>query len=138
MLATAGAVGALSPALVGASLILHGAGASALRGGSGIARVFITGSADGLGRLAAQTLLDEGHAVVAHVRNNERLARSTTSSAAAPPPSSAICPTSDETRALARDVNGLGQMDAVIHNAGVDTARTCCPSTSSLPTCSPR
>ena len=33
-----------------------------------MARVFITGSADGLGRLAAETLLDDGHAVVIHVR----------------------------------------------------------------------
>jgi NAD(P)-dependent dehydrogenase (short-subunit alcohol dehydrogenase family) len=31
-------------------------------------RVFITGSADGLGRLAAETLLDDGHEVVVHVR----------------------------------------------------------------------
>ena len=37
------------------------------------ARVFITGSADGLGRAAAQTLLDDGHEVVLHVRNERRL-----------------------------------------------------------------
>ena len=29
--------------------------------------------ADGLGRLAAQTLLDEGHEVVVHTRNSTRL-----------------------------------------------------------------
>ena len=33
------------------------------------ARVFITGSADGLGRAAAQTLLEQGHEVVVDVRN---------------------------------------------------------------------
>ena len=38
-----------------------------------MARIFITGSADGLGRLAAQTLLDDGHAVVVHTRNRDRL-----------------------------------------------------------------
>src|SRR3954447_662554 len=38
-----------------------------------MARVFITGSADGLGRLAAQTLLDEGHEVVVHARSRDRL-----------------------------------------------------------------
>src|SRR5438093_1532388 len=38
-----------------------------------MARIFITGSADGLGRLAAQTLLDDGHAVVGHTRNRDRL-----------------------------------------------------------------
>jgi NAD(P)-dependent dehydrogenase (short-subunit alcohol dehydrogenase family) len=31
-----------------------------------MARVFITGSADGLGRAAARTLLDAGHDVVVH------------------------------------------------------------------------
>src|SRR5688572_21216021 len=39
-----------------------------------ITRVFITGSADGLGRAAAQALLDEGHQVVVHARNRNRLA----------------------------------------------------------------
>ena len=39
-----------------------------------MARVFITGSADGLGHAAAKTLLDDGHEVVAHVRNEDRLA----------------------------------------------------------------
>ena len=38
-----------------------------------MARIFITGSADGLGRLAAQTLLDHGHEVVVHARNHDRL-----------------------------------------------------------------
>ena len=37
------------------------------------ARVFITGSADGLGRAAAQTLLAQGHEVVVHARNRDRL-----------------------------------------------------------------
>jgi NAD(P)-dependent dehydrogenase (short-subunit alcohol dehydrogenase family) len=38
-----------------------------------MARVFITGSADGLGRAAAQTLLNDGHEVVVHARNRDRL-----------------------------------------------------------------
>ena len=36
-------------------------------------RVFITGSADGLGRAAAQELLEQGHEVVVHARNRDRL-----------------------------------------------------------------
>src|SRR5947209_16439116 len=40
----------------------------------GMARVLVTGSADGLGRAAARTLLDEGHDVVVHARGRERLA----------------------------------------------------------------
>jgi NAD(P)-dependent dehydrogenase (short-subunit alcohol dehydrogenase family) len=35
-------------------------------------RVFVTGSADGLGRLAAQTLLAHGHDVVLHVAAKRR------------------------------------------------------------------
>ena len=38
-----------------------------------MARVFITGSADGLGRAAARTLLDDGHEVVVHARTSDRL-----------------------------------------------------------------
>jgi NADP-dependent 3-hydroxy acid dehydrogenase YdfG len=37
-------------------------------------RIFITGSADGLGRAAAQTLLGNGHEVIVHARGAERLA----------------------------------------------------------------
>jgi NAD(P)-dependent dehydrogenase (short-subunit alcohol dehydrogenase family) len=38
-----------------------------------MARVFITGSADGLGRATAQTLLGDGHEVIVHARSAERL-----------------------------------------------------------------
>src|SRR5204862_5543649 len=38
-----------------------------------MARVFITGSADGLGRAAAQTLIEQGHEVVVHARSRDRL-----------------------------------------------------------------
>jgi NAD(P)-dependent dehydrogenase (short-subunit alcohol dehydrogenase family) len=79
-----------------------------------MARIFITGSADGLGRLAAQTLLDDGHEVVVHARNSHRLAavhdlvdRGATV---------VVGDLSDleQTRGLAREVNRLGPMDAVI------------------------
>ena len=39
-----------------------------------MARIFITGSAGGLGRAAAQTLLGDGHDVIVHARSAERLA----------------------------------------------------------------
>ena len=84
-----------------------------------MARVFVTGSADGLGRLASQTLLDEGHDVVVHARNTDRLTalRDLEDRGAA----AVVADLSDieQTRRLADDVNGLGHMDAVIHNAGV-------------------
>ena len=86
-----------------------------------MARVFITGSADGLGRLAAQTLLEDGHEVVVHARNRDRLTavRDLVDRGAM----AVVGDLSDveQTRGIARDVNRLGPMDAVIHNAGVYT-----------------
>ena len=38
-----------------------------------MARIFITGSVDGLGLAAARALLADGHMVVVHGRNRERL-----------------------------------------------------------------
>ena len=85
-----------------------------------MARVFITGSADGLGQAAAQTLLEQGHEVVVHARNKDRLTamRELQDRGAA----AVIGDLSDleETRSLADQVNRLGRMDAVIHNAGVE------------------
>src|SRR6476646_4659701 len=86
-----------------------------------MARVFVTGSADGLGRAAAQTLLDDGHEVVVHARNSDRLTavRDLVDLGAA----AVVGDLSDleQTRGVAGDVNRLGRMDAVIHNAGVYT-----------------
>jgi NAD(P)-dependent dehydrogenase (short-subunit alcohol dehydrogenase family) len=86
-----------------------------------MARVFITGSADGLGRAAARTLLDDGHEVVVHTRTTDRLTavRDLLDQGAA----AVIGDLSDldETRDVAHQVNRFGPMDAVIHNAGVYT-----------------
>ena len=83
-----------------------------------MACVFITGSADGLGRAAAQTLLNDGHEVVVHARNRDRLTavRDLLDRGAA----AVVGDLSDleETRGLARDVNRLGRLDAVIHTTG--------------------
>jgi NAD(P)-dependent dehydrogenase (short-subunit alcohol dehydrogenase family) len=37
-----------------------------------MARILITGSADGLGRTAAELLIEQGHRVVPHARNEQR------------------------------------------------------------------
>jgi NAD(P)-dependent dehydrogenase (short-subunit alcohol dehydrogenase family) len=37
-----------------------------------MARVFITGSSDGLGRMAGELLIRQRHSVVLHARNDER------------------------------------------------------------------
>jgi NAD(P)-dependent dehydrogenase (short-subunit alcohol dehydrogenase family) len=84
-----------------------------------MARVFITGSADGLGRAAAQTLIEQGHQVVVHARNRDRLTavRDLLDRGA----EAVTGDLSDvvETRGIGEQVNRLGPMDAVIHNAGV-------------------
>lgn len=87
-------------------------------------RIFITGSTDGLGRAAARTLMDEGHAVVLHARSAERA-----SAVADLAPRAAGVVIGDlssavQTRALADQVNEIGRMDAVIHNAGVYLERS--------------
>jgi len=82
-------------------------------------RIFITGSSDGLGQLAAISLIKQGHKVVLHARNKGRgdhaLARA---------PGAEAVVTGDlcnikETIKVAEQVNDLGSFDAVIHNAGV-------------------
>ncbi len=82
-------------------------------------RVFITGSSDGLGLAAAKTLLAGGCDVVVHVRSQARLpaVKDLVDQGAV----ATIGDLSDfeQTRALARQVNEIGAMDAVIHNAGI-------------------
>jgi NAD(P)-dependent dehydrogenase (short-subunit alcohol dehydrogenase family) len=84
-----------------------------------MARVFITGSADGLGRLAAQTLVDEGHEVVVHVRNSDRLEAVQDLVDRDAPVVVGDLADVEQTHGVADGVNGHGRMDAVIHNAGV-------------------
>jgi len=87
----------------------------------------VTGSADGLGRGAAEALLDEGHDVVVHVRNERRLdaVHDLLDRGAA----RVVGDLSDteQTRSIADQANDLGQMDAVIHNAGVLNGRDVLP-----------
>ena len=87
--------------------------------GSFVARVFITGSTDGLGRGAALVLMGEGHEVVLHARNRQRAA----SVADLAPRAAGVLigdlASAAEARALAGQVNQIGRMDAVIHNAGM-------------------
>jgi NAD(P)-dependent dehydrogenase (short-subunit alcohol dehydrogenase family) len=86
-----------------------------------MAFIFITGSADGLGRAAAQDLIGQGHRVVLHARSPQRAATLADLS-----PRSAGVVVGDlgsavETRSVADQVNAIGRMEAVIHNAGIYT-----------------
>jgi NAD(P)-dependent dehydrogenase (short-subunit alcohol dehydrogenase family) len=84
-----------------------------------MSRIFITGSTDGLGRAAAGVLVGDGHDVVLHARSLERAAAL---SDLAPDAAGVVIgdlASAAETRELAGQVNDIGRMDAVIHNAGV-------------------
>lgn len=84
-----------------------------------MARIFVTGAADGLGQIAARLMVDDGHRVVLHARNaaraKEALAAVPGAETAVPGDLSSIA----ECRQIATRVNALGAFDAVIHNAGV-------------------
>ena len=82
-------------------------------------RVFITGSADGLGLLAGQMLAKQGHQVTLHARNEQRA-----NDAKAALPQAEGCLVGDltsveETKKLAAEINKLPRFDAIIHNAGI-------------------
>jgi NAD(P)-dependent dehydrogenase (short-subunit alcohol dehydrogenase family) len=84
-----------------------------------VARVLITGSADGLGLLAARLLDGEGHAVTLHARNESR---ADDASRAVPSAEGVVVgdlATMAGVRRVAAAANGTGRYDAVIHNAGV-------------------
>jgi NAD(P)-dependent dehydrogenase (short-subunit alcohol dehydrogenase family) len=81
--------------------------------------VFITGSADGLGQMAARSLVAGGHRVLLHGRDQ---ARAEAALAAVPGADGAVAgdlASLAGTRELAAEVNSRGPFDAVIHNAGV-------------------
>ncbi|OAE00262.1 SDR family NAD(P)-dependent oxidoreductase [Arthrobacter sp. OY3WO11] len=84
-----------------------------------MARIFITGSADGLGRHTARTLLENGHHIVVHARSAERLASVQHLLDRGADGVVGDFADMDQVRGVAEQVNRLGQMDAVIHNAGV-------------------
>jgi NAD(P)-dependent dehydrogenase (short-subunit alcohol dehydrogenase family) len=84
-----------------------------------MARIFITGSADGLGQLAAKSLADQGHQVVLHARNPERGHYAKQKVPGAELVITGDLSDIDETKNVAYEANALGRFDAVIHNAGV-------------------
>jgi NAD(P)-dependent dehydrogenase (short-subunit alcohol dehydrogenase family) len=87
-----------------------------------MAKIFITGSADGLGQLAARALIAEGHQVVLHARNNERGQEALNKTPGAEGIVIGDLSSIEETKILAAKANDLGAFDAVIHNAGIYTA----------------
>ncbi|MBY5375041.1 SDR family NAD(P)-dependent oxidoreductase [Rhizobium leguminosarum] len=89
-----------------------------------MSRIFITGSTDGLGLAAARTLMKKGHDVVLHARSRERAAAISEISSAALGLVIGDLASAAETRSIAEQVNAIGRMDAVIHNAGIYLERS--------------
>jgi NAD(P)-dependent dehydrogenase (short-subunit alcohol dehydrogenase family) len=84
-----------------------------------MSRVFISGSSTGLGLMAGELLIKQGHHVVLHARNSAR----SDDARRALPGAEAIVEGDLDTIAGAKEVaarvNELGRFDAVIHNAAV-------------------
>ena len=90
-------------------------------------RILVTGSADGLGRLAADALLTEGHEVVVHARNPDRAEALRPLVDRGAHLVVADLGERDAVRDLAARLADDAQLDAVIHNAGVWSGRAAGP-----------
>src|SRR5277367_5411017 len=84
-----------------------------------MARVFVTGSADGLGLMAGALLLREGHSVTLHARSEQRAADLAGRVPAAEQVLVGDLASIEAMRSVAEQANATGRFDAVIHNAGV-------------------
>ena len=84
-----------------------------------MSRIFISGSSTGLGLMAGELLVQQGHQVVLHARN---AARAEDARLALPRAEAVVegdLDTIAGAQAVAERVNELGRFDAVIHNAAV-------------------
>ncbi|GLY06554.1 MULTISPECIES: SDR family NAD(P)-dependent oxidoreductase [Actinoplanes] len=82
-----------------------------------MARILLTGSTAGIGRAAAVALVQQGHEVIVHARDERRAAASAV-------PGAAGVVTGDlasleQTRALAAQAAAIGPFDTVVLNAGL-------------------
>ncbi len=84
-----------------------------------MSRIFITGSADGLGLMAARLLIEDGHSVTLHARSESRADEALQLAPGAVDALVGDLADIASTRALADRANADGPFDAVIHNAGV-------------------
>jgi NAD(P)-dependent dehydrogenase (short-subunit alcohol dehydrogenase family) len=84
-----------------------------------MARVFVTGSADGLGKMAAELMVEAGHRVVLHARNERRAQDARASVPGAEGVVIGDLSSLAATRDVAAQANRLGAFDAVIHNAAI-------------------
>ncbi|KAJ9627775.1 hypothetical protein H2203_002992 [Taxawa tesnikishii (nom. ined.)] len=84
-----------------------------------MARIFITGSSDGIGLVAARSLIAQGHQVTLHARNQQRANEAQKAAPGAEGVLVSDISTVAGMKNLASEANKTGAFDAVIHNAGV-------------------
>ncbi|ATM95643.1 putative dehydrogenase [Yersinia frederiksenii] len=82
-------------------------------------RIFITGSSSGLGQMAANLLIHQGHSVVLHGRSPSRASDAMKETPGAEAALYGDFTSLKQVKALAEQVNASGHFDAIIHNAGV-------------------
>ncbi|MHA7279146.1 SDR family NAD(P)-dependent oxidoreductase [Arthrobacter sp. MDT2-2] len=90
-------------------------------------RILVTGSADGLGRAAAEMLLGNGHDVVVHARNQDRAAALEDLTRRGAGLVLGDFEDRDAVLRIAAELDGAEPLDAVIHNAGVWSGRAVFP-----------
>jgi NAD(P)-dependent dehydrogenase (short-subunit alcohol dehydrogenase family) len=84
-----------------------------------MARVLITGSADGLGLMAGRLLVEQGHSVTLHARNDGRARDAGKALRGADGVLVGDLLSLGGIRSVAGQANETGRFDAVIHNAGI-------------------
>jgi NAD(P)-dependent dehydrogenase (short-subunit alcohol dehydrogenase family) len=84
-----------------------------------MSRIFVTGSAQGIGAECARQLIDLGHEVVLHARDADRALQAMATNRAASAVVTGELADMASTRTLARAAEAAGPYDAIIHNAGV-------------------
>jgi NAD(P)-dependent dehydrogenase (short-subunit alcohol dehydrogenase family) len=99
-----------------------------------MARIFITGSSDGLGALTARRLISQGHTVVLHARNPQRAADASSAVPGAAGVLVADLTSVKETLRLASEADSkFGPFDTIIHNAGLYVGMEKVPGKDGLP-----
>ncbi|WP_061963053.1 SDR family NAD(P)-dependent oxidoreductase [Demequina aurantiaca] len=84
-----------------------------------MSRIFITGSAQGIGAECARQLLAAGHEVVLHARDADRASAARATNPGASAVVTGELANMESTRALAAAAEAAGPYDVIIHNAGV-------------------
>jgi NAD(P)-dependent dehydrogenase (short-subunit alcohol dehydrogenase family) len=84
-----------------------------------VGRIFITGSSAGLGLMAGHLLVEQGHSVVLHARNDARARGARESLPAIEAIIAGDVSTIAGAKRVAEEANTFGRFDAIIHNVGI-------------------